>query len=196
MINFLVKGFFMNVVFLDFDGPLYPKRSLLLKENLPNFAKDPVKLNLSQDLNLHPFITYWKMDHIAVAMMNNLANKGCIFVLSTSWISLHDLPTLKKLLEVNGFIGKFHEDWSVDIIKTSDDNLETRLNRAQSIADWISRHPEFNNRYLIVDDLLSAPEMAKSDLMAMYGLDYSRIFLADLDNGISLSTYNKMINIL
>lgn len=186
----------MNVVFLDFDGPLYPNRALLLKENLPNFAKDPIKINLSQELNLHPFITYWKMDPIAVAMINHLSQKGCIFVLSTSWISLHDFDTLQNLLTANGFIGKFHEDWSVDIVKTSEDNIENRFNRAQSIADWLSRHSEFHNKYLIIDDLLSAPEMAKPDLIKMYGLDYSRIFLADLDNGISLSTYKKMLNLL
>lgn len=181
-----------TVVFLDFDGPLYPHKALLLPENQPNFPKHFPPLNQARELNLHPYINYWKMDPFAIAMLNNLSRRDCVFVLSTSWITLHDFPTLDNLLKINGFKGTILEDWSVDI-KQSIDGLETRLNRAQSIAEWLSRHPEYQSQYIIIDDLSSAPEMAKEDLMTMYGLSYSRIFLADIDNGLSLSTYQKML---
>lgn len=184
-----------NVVFLDFDGPLYPHKILLLPENQPNFHKKLPYLNRARELNLHPYINYWKMDPFAVAMLNNLAAKGCVFVLSTSWITLHDFSTLDNILKINGFKGILLEDWSVNIKKTID-GLESRLNRAQSIAEWLSRHPEYKSKYIILDDLSSAPEMAKKDLMQMYGLAYSRIFLADIDNGISLSTYKEILTLV
>lgn len=184
-----------HVVFLDFDGPLYPHKVLLLPENQPNFHKSLPYLNRSRELNLHPYINYWKMDPFAIAMLNNLAMKDCVFVLSTSWISIHDFSTLDNLLKINGFKGKILEDWSVNIKKTLG-GLETRLNRAQSIAEWLSRHPEYQSKYIILDDLSSAPEMAKKDLMKMYGISNSRIFLADIDNGISLSAYKKILNMV
>lgn len=181
-----------NVLFLDFDGPLIPRKALMLPQNQPNFANKFPHLNLARKLELHPFIEYWKMDDIAISMLNNIAKRNCGFVLSTSWISLHEFKTLENLLRVNGFKGEFLPDSTLNVTFCSDDQ-STRLNRAQSIAEWLSRHPEYNDKYIILDDLISAPEMAKNDLMKMYGLSPSRIFLADIDNGISLRTYEEIL---
>lgn len=169
------------IVFIDFDGPLFPKRTFLMNENKNIFQSQKCK-----ELKLHPYITYWKMDQMAVGMLNNFAERGAKFVLSTSWSQLHDLPTLENLLKINGFNGEIHKDWHLDF------NQED-LNRSQQIKKWLDSHPEYNQKYIMIDDVVSAPEIAKPDLMKMYGLDPYRIFLVDENNGILMKQYHDML---
>lgn len=171
---------YKNVIFLDFDGPLFPKRSYLMEAN-----KSYIQTQKCKELNLHPYITYWKMDEMAIGMLNNISEDNNIFVFSTSWNKLHDEATLINLMRQNGFLGFFHQDSFIPTV--------SEKNRAQNIKDWLIAHPEFENKYIILDDEESAPEMKKPDLMKMYGLDPSRIFLADVDNGILMHQYHNIM---
>ena len=170
-----------SVIFLDFDGPLYPNRIYLMEEN-----KGISQPQVCIDLKLYPHIHYWKMDHMAVGMINNMADNGSIFVISSSWAEINDLESLSGLLKINGFHGKIHKDWTLEHNPT--------ITRSERIKKWLDAHPEFQNNYIVLDDVVSAPEMAKQDLMLLYGLDPSRIFLVDNDNGILMNQYHKIMN--
>lgn len=172
---------YKNVVFIDFDGPLYPKRVFLMEEN-----KGIVPPQKCKDLNLYPLINYWKMDSMAVAMLNNMGEYyDSIFVISSSWSEIHQRSELQNLLAENGFTGVIHDDWSLD--------LNNDLSRAERIKLWLDNHPEFSKYYLIIDDKVSAPEMVHSELMLDYGLDPERIFLVSTENGILMGDYHRMV---
>lgn len=173
-----------KIVFLDFDGPLFPKRIFLMEEN-----KGAVESKMCRKLNLYPHIHYWKMDQMAVGMMNNFAEMGAEFVLSTSWSDLHELVDLENLLQVNGFTGKIHQDWKLD-------RVDMNLTRSQHVKIWLDQHPEYFDNYIMIDDDSSAPEIIKPDLLKMYGLDPKRIFAVDLDNGILMRQYHQMMKTL
>lgn len=170
-----------HIVFIDFDGPLYPNRCYLMEEN-----KGLISCDEARKLKLYPHIHYWKMDHMAVGMLNNMAEMGAKFVLSTSWSELHDLPTLENLLRVNGFTGQIHPDWHLE-------RKDKSLNRSQHVKLWLDSHPEYLDKYIMIDDQSSAPEIVKPDLLTMYGLDPKRIFAVDIDNGILMSQYKAMM---
>lgn len=173
-----------KIVFLDFDGPLFPKRIFLMEEN-----KGAVESKMCRNLNLYPHIHYWKMDHMAVGMMNNFSDMGAEFVLSTSWSELHELEVLEHLLKVNGFTGKIHKDWKLE-------REDMSLNRSQNVKLWLNKHPEYFDNYIMIDDDSSAPEIVKPDLLSMYGLDPKRIFAVDINNGILMGQYHQMMNTL
>lgn len=160
-----------NVLFLDFDGPLYPKSVHTFPENI----------NPEYDL-IHPFISYWKMDPIAVAFLNELHNvKPFETVLSTSWCSLvPEEDAYVRLFEANGLKLKFHKNWMTPRISWS---------RGDQIIDWIKANNPAD--YIILDDNESGDGLLGSPF-----IDQSRIFMVDMNNGILYDDYQKLLNII
>lgn len=160
-----------NIIFLDFDGPLYPLFVHLFPEN-----KNP-----EYDL-IHPFISYWKMDPTAVAMLNEL-NERFKFdaVLSTSWCSLvSEKDAYERLFEANGLKLKLHEDWMTP---------RHRKNREEQIEDWILTNKP--NNYVILDDKESGDNIVLSEF-----IDQSKVFIVDYNNGILYKDYQRLLDIM
>lgn len=158
-------------MFLDFDGPLYPATIHLFPEN-----KNP-KCDL-----IHPFISYWKMDPTAVAMLNEL-NERFKFdaVLSTSWCSLvSEKDAYERLFEANGLKLKLHEDWMTP---------RHRKNREEQIEDWILTNKP--NNYVILDDKESGDNIVLSEF-----IDQSKVFIVDYNNGILYKDYQRLLDIM
>jgi hypothetical protein len=139
------------IIFLDFDGPLFSARAELLPENDIKYSKTPELKNI-----LHPFISYWKMDPIAVAILNNVVDiVNAEIVISSSWRELHTKDEIQALFDVNGLSGPIHEDWCTPIGSKYDPNamsyIVTYKNRAEEIQGWINKHPEVT-QWVAVDD--------------------------------------------
>lgn len=125
----------MNVLFLDFDGPM------IAYKDINTFSDEAIPAGL----DLHPFIKYWKMDKKSVDYINAL-RKIYPFktVISSSWKKYVDFPNLKKLLQLNGVDVDFHDDpiaWRMSFSGTT---------RDQDIHYWLSENPV--DDYIILDD--------------------------------------------
>lgn len=174
-----------NILFLDFDGPLYSSRALLLAENQGHVAQKQCN-----KLNLYVHANYWKMDPIAVDMLNNLYNNTTSYhlVISSSWSHphLHDKDTIENLLSVNGIQAPLHQDWRTE--------KNSKL-RVEQISNWLKSHPHINN-YLILDDIESGLELADDEVLEEYDIHHSVVTLVSIDDGISMKNYEKMRHVM
>lgn len=173
-----------GVVFLDFDGPIFPNKSLWLPENELHGER------IAREMNLHPYVNYWKADPYAVLALNKLYNyQPFDLVISSSWADdwLHQKSHIEKVLNANNFNYSLHPDWRTPRVN---------CDRHEQISDWLKLHPEVNNKYLILDDLSSGAGLADSNILKKYNLLKSNIILVNIDDGISFNDYKKMVSIL
>ena len=91
------------VLFLDFDGPMFPNNGINLS---PNMSQYPGKLEF------HHFINYWEMSKTSVRQLNYLYD---IFqfdtVISSSWRHYCDKEHIVELFEVNDLHLHLHDRW-------------------------------------------------------------------------------------
>lgn len=170
-----------KVIFLDFDGPMYPERALIIPENMGEESK-----KMCLKLNLYNYISYWKMDPIAVQMLNNLYNNFYPYdlVISSSWSSphMHEKNDIQNLLNANGIIAPLHKDWATD---------KMNKERIQQILDWLKRNPETKD-YLIIDDTDSGQELANVKYMKTLNVPKEKIVLASIADGLGMSQYKQI----
>jgi hypothetical protein len=176
-----------QVIFLDFDGPLFPNR--VIKWSLQNgynaegtkFLRDYAEL--CGDTFGASCLSYTKMDDVAVGMLRKLNNLVDFeVVVSSSWNRLFSLDTIKKLFELNGLSDlKFHEHWYTPRVSIGG-------RRTAEIEEWLEDHPEVVN-YVIVDDVHSGSCLKTYKSPA-------RVVWADPDTGLSEANYTQIYNIL
>lgn len=166
---------FAHVVFLDFDGPLFPEKILLLAENNDDNS-------MLKELNLHPMVTYWKMEPCIIAMLNQLYNLRPYFiVVSSSWGTLHTKEQIATLLASNGLIVPLHQDWKLVLEEKS---------KTSSIANWLSRHTIAD--YMIIDDEESGEDFTSERHLEKSNIHKSKIILLSSEDGVYMSDYFKM----
>lgn len=125
----------MNVLFLDFDGPLFPYNK---NDNQPPKPKE---------LDIHPFIHYWQMDESAVSLLNELRlTHPFKTIISSSWNRLCSVDSMKKLFEVNGLNLDLHDDPIARKRVVYHD-----WSRADHIKFWLTNN--FVKDYIILDDM-------------------------------------------
>ncbi len=176
-----------NILFLDFDGPLFSSRALFLTENT-----FPHNLEHVEALKLNPQATHWKADPVAVAFLNTLlAASPYQIVVSSSWADEgnHSKEGIFNLLKANGIKAPLHKDW-----KLNKQNM--MWDRLYHVKDWLDRNKPDN--YVIIDDVHSGGSLAKESSVMDLGMDPSSIVLVDIENGISHQDYQilkkKMLN--
>lgn len=154
------------IVFLDFDGPLFPDKVLTYTEN-----KGDVAERMLAALNIHPFYTYWKADPFMVNCLNQLALQGFQCVVSSSWADdrMHSQDQIQKLFQANDIKIPLHVQWRTP---------RAHKNRNIQISDWLRDNPAAD--YWIFDDKLSG-----KDLLEQKSLDASKIVWIDEATGIS-----------
>ena len=166
---------FAHIVFLDFDGPLFPEKALLLAENNEN--SDELK-----ELGLHPMVTYWKMEPCIIAMLNQLYELRPFFiVVSSSWGEFHSKEQIERLLAYNGLNIPLHSDWKL---------MTEGEGKAKKIASWFADKKIAD--YMIVDDDESGEEFSQFINLEKNRLDNKRILLLSHENGATMSDYFKM----
>lgn len=170
---------FAHIVFLDFDGPLFPEKMLLVRENNEDNS-------MLSELNLHPMVTYWKMEPSIIAMLNQLYDLRPYFiVVSSSWGTLHTKEQIETLLATNGVTIPLHEDWKL--------NLENKT-KAQSINEWLSSHKIAD--YMIVDDHESGEEFTESKILDKFNIHKNKIILLSPEDGVLMVDFFKMKSIV
>lgn len=126
------------VLFLDFDGPLFTERGIPLSRPISEYPGKP----------LHPFVTYWEMDHTSVRQLNSLYD---IYqfdtVVSSSWKNFCDKDQIVELFEANGLRLHLHEDaWCTPSRMSS--------YRVNDIAWWLDEYTVNGEApaHIILDD--------------------------------------------
>ena len=151
-----------NVIFLDFDGPLFTERAIFYDKWTtphPQFRYN---------------IPYWKMDAFSVEFLNHVYSTTPFYtVVSSSWRNLIDddercKEFIEELFYVNGLKLPLHN--------TDFRTSPTIGSRFAAISDWIERHNPSD--YLIIDDRESGPEL---DILA----DPSRLIMTNCETGFT-----------
>lgn len=166
---------FAHIVFLDFDGLLFPEKILLLEENNEDTS-------MLKELELHPLVTYWKMEPSIIAMLNQLYQLRPFFiVVSSSWANLHSKEQIETLLATNSLKVPLHEDWKIDLDKKT---------KTIAISNWLS-----NNKiadYMILDDDESGEEFTFIKEIEKNNLHKEKIILVSSEDGVSMSNFYQM----
>lgn len=166
-----------TVLFLDFDGPLFPDRVIRFS---PPASEYPGK-------NLHKWVTYWQMDVTSVRQLNYLFDLyNFDTVISSSWGDLCSLEQIQELFDVNGLRLRIHQDWDIP------HGGRFSANRAHRIKWWLDEH-SVNGVYpnhLILDDPMSGSCLC--DIYVMDKLGLSEAFIVDPDIGIDSHCFSAM----
>lgn len=171
-----------NIIFLDFDGPLFPNRVSFTQGD---FKSIKLKAN---ELGLGSNTFFWKMDDVAIGMLNKLNSKFDIsFVISSSLAKNHSKNVIENWLKFNGFLGELNNDWTSSSKET--------ISRLEEIEAWLKRN-HVSDSYIIIDDEVSAPEMKNIQLVNSSSLKINRIVLISPENGILMSHYQKIEKLL
>ncbi len=165
------------VLFLDFDGPLFPERQIRHSRSIEEY---PGKQKL------HSWITYWEMDLTSVRQLNSLY-KIYQFdtVVSSSWKHYCDKDQIEELFEANGLNLPLHEDWCTPSRMSS--------YRINDICWWLDEYTEerdgeyFCPAHMILDDPWSG-----SYLEGYKGHGVTKPYMIDPDVGIDSAIYKIM----
>lgn len=169
-----------HIVFLDFDGPIFPGRALLMPENNGGASE------ILRELHLHPFVSYWKADPMAIAMLHELYKvRSFHLVISSSWADdrLHTKEQIERLLNINDVKIPLHKDWRTPRIPGVSE-------RASEISQWLAANKYSD--YMVLDDLDSGPELINDPYIRKLGLNKFKIILVDFEEGITMKDYYRM----
>lgn len=170
---------FPHIIFLDFDGPLFPEKILLIPEN--NSDNDILK-----DLGLNSLINYWKADPCIIAMLNNLYELRSYFIVVTSvWADYHNKEQIESLLAINGLNITLHEDWKLETSSKS---------KGEKIKNWLLSHKIAD--YMIIDDDESGDDFLNNNYLSEHNLNKNKIVTVSMEDGVSMSNFYKMKSIL
>lgn len=170
-----------GIIFLDFDGPIFPEKIHLYKENQGKFG-----IEGCLKLGLHAPFTYWYADNFAIAMLNELRKiKSYKLVISSSWADekIAKKEQIENMLKANNLDYDMHEDWKTP---------REPLLRHEQIEKWLDNHPEITNNYFILDDTKSAPDMYFEKTYLTTKILKERVFLAHEKDGFNYEQFDDM----
>lgn len=168
----------MHVVFLDFDGPMFPTKMCLFPQN-DELLNEYKRKEIGLDLELYKI---WKMDDFAVIVLNKLYEYFPFeIVVSSNWGNGNSKQTIQKLLDANGITVPLAQDYRL---------AKINMSRLERISDYIKRNKVRN--YIAIDDYDSCPDMVEPELVKCAELSNEKLFCIDFDNGISLKNFRDM----
>lgn len=192
----------MKVLFLDFDGPLWPDRTIVHhpgnrnKEKL-NWAKEVMIQN--GDSFGAEIISYWKMDDVAVGMLNTIMEIEPFYtVVSSSWREFCSKETVDYLFFMNNLKLQLHpRAWLTDIPREGySPNSREYVDRSTLIRRWLDTHRDNITDYVVLDDKDSGGLLPRADKMQLLGLDPKKIVIVDYQMGISPDDYHQLCSVL
>lgn len=171
-----------GIIFLDFDGPIFPEKIHLYPQNQGIVADKQCRA-----LDLHPHVKYWYADPFAIAILNELSLVTPYkLVISSSWASprLHEKHHIEALLKINGLNFDLHDDWMTP--------RDPEKLRHQEIEMWLDRHPEISTNYFILDDTKSAPDLYFDKTYLSTKILKQNVYLAHENDGFNYEQFEAM----
>ena len=155
----------MNIIFVDIDGPLLPRKMHMFHENRSSDPQEPPKFD---DFAVRAFNLWTKY-----------AQAKAVF--STYWTYSFTGDELKHFMESNGLELDYHDD----LITPKAPRCTTRN---AEICDWLRKHPEVE-RFIAVDDDTSCRYIEETVEEDMTIKSIGRWINVNFDNGISWENF-------
>ncbi len=171
-----------GVIFLDFDGPIFPSKVFLFPENSGEISVEKCKT-----LELHPYVTYWKADPVAIAMLNKFYEYYPYdLVISSSWADswLHEKKHIEGVLDENNLTYNLHKNW-----RTPREKYDTRH---EQIAHWLRENPEYKDKYIILDDHSSGDLLFDEETISNLNLKKENIYLVNVHEGLTYADFKSI----
>lgn len=167
---------FPHIVFLDFDGPLFSERALLMPENNGGASA------ILGALELDPMVSYFKADPVAIAMLHSLYDiRTYQIVITSSWAEAHTREQIQRLLNINDVNISMHKNWKIE---------KKGFEKSEAISNWINENKLSD--YLILDDLDSCEKLNEERHIRKLGLSRSKIMIVDEREGITMKDFYKL----
>jgi len=191
------------ILFLDFDGPLFSDRVIRFhpdNRNQHHPSLDRIKESIIGAGN--PFdanhVMYWKMDDVAVGMLNTLMQiQPFDTVVSSTWRAFCNKETTQLLFDLNNLELKFHDDWATsNTVHYRDAGYGSSKSdqRPLEIKDWLTRNKV--GQYIILDDPCSGGSLMDDNRVVALGLDPTKVVLVDSTIGMEQHHYSTIRDLL
>ncbi len=164
----------MNIIFVDIDGPLLPRKTHMFHENRK------LGINPKTGVGWYP-----KFDEFAVRTFNLWAKySNAKIVFSTNWAFSHTEEQLKEIMRLNGLGFDYH-----DVIFTPKRMSSFRSNE---IIWWLEENAKAGDTFIAVDDDTSLQDlkMLMQSKHRHNKIEASGEWInVDYDNGISWDNF-------
>jgi hypothetical protein len=171
-----------TVLFLDFDDVI------CLNKGVGGFdVLEAVRAIQNDGRGYSDFVALWSQlfDTSAVAHLHAIhALFSPTYVLSTSWTRFLDKDSMVAVLRYAGLqwvADNMHSDW------VTVEEVSSQL-RAREIESWLARHPEVEDRWVVLDDEYSGVGLAEWPIES----DRSFITLCQKDVGLSQAEFDQL----
>jgi len=180
-------------IFLDFDGPLFNRRSEALRVE--------GDAGVARGLGVHPFFKYWRMDPVLVGWLQEEKRKHpeVFVVISSSWANprMNSKEVIEALLSKNGLDPRevLAEDWSVYSLERGGQEKGGGWIRGVKIFGWLERNdPEARQegRYVVLDDESSGTGLSTAEDVEKCDLDPRCVVLCDEEEGYSEEALRRL----
>ena len=187
-----------NILFLDFDGPLWPDR--VIKHHPDNRNMNhPARLDLIEMMNDNgdtfgaATITYWRMDETAVGMLNQIMEiQPFVTVISSSWKEFCSRDTIEYIMDINGLELELHQHWAADYRGM----CSKGENRGLAISKWLSDHRDEVGSYAVLDDPGSGGDLIDDSFVRHIGLQSENVVLVNYMIGMELEHFTQLRGLL
>jgi len=164
----------MNIIFVDIDGPLLPRKMHMFHENR--------KLGINPDTNVG---YYPRFDEFAVRAFNLWAKYGnAKIVFSTHWAFNWNAEHLKEIMLLNGLGFDYHDELHTPKKRTS--------HRSHEIVWWLEENTKAGDKFIAVDDDTSCqdiPSLLESEHRDRAIEAKGKWINVDFDNGLSWDNF-------
>lgn len=175
----------MKILFLDFDGPLFPDRIVAFHPG--NHRNDESVLKMNKLLDSSNRCDYIHADPVAIGMLNKLSESVDFqVVISSSWRAFASREAVECLFRINGLKLNLHEAWCT--------GFDPMISRMTEVAQWLRDHGSDETDWIVLDDVLSGDfTVDQKALIEMLGEDApSRCIIVDHEAGMQEADYNAI----
>lgn len=199
---------FPKVILLDLDGPLWSDR--VIRHHPANDPKHPKLEHLQNkmiefgDTFCAAGLTYWKMDDVAVGMLNKIMEIEPTIktVISSSWRELVSRETMEYIFFMNDLRLDLHKDWCttipppVDMYSNWARGGLYKSDRLIQCQQWIEAHKDEISDYVILDDPGSGGSLISDNMVQSVGLKPENVVIVNYEVGMEIDHYLTMFHIL
>lgn len=195
-----------NVLFLDFDGPLWSDRVIYhhpdnTDENHPTRFALKEAMIANGDSFGAASLTYWRMDAVAVHMLNQIMEIQPFFtVISSGWRDFCSRKTIEHILDLNGLNLQLHQHWMTDLRPPDGDydifQRPPKEERGHQISRWLKNHDGEVRNYAILDDPGSGGSLIDDSFVRHIGLSPNHVVLVDHAIGMERFHFKQLRDLL
>jgi hypothetical protein len=171
-----------QIIFIDIDGPLLPRRAWCLPENIQ-------LLNESRKSGNHPFRhkdlhNIVKFDPIAVSFFNTWTeNNDVVGVISSNWFHYASREQIELTFKNNNLKIQLHQNWHTP--RAGDGG------RTEEIKRWLDVH--YVDNFIIVDD---DPDLISPSASILIPDIESHLLYIQYEIGLTLEHHARACNLL